>query len=209
MRRTLQRRTVYAATILAIVAIVAGYAVASFTIGSFTSTPGQSGASASPTSAPGVSFPAEQVILAGTSTTTSGACSAPDASLNTRGSADTLATSGQTVLCLNTGGTSVSPAGYGVGDFIQVVEVAFSGPGTLASTYYGIQVYLNGAAGTGTANIGLPTNPVSAYVFTGPSWTSSSSVTEWLTFDMTSSGTSSIITVNVLVTDCGTSACTF
>lgn len=209
MRKTVPRRTIYAATIVAILAIVSGYALASLTIGSFSSTPGQNAVSGNQVSIPGVTFPAEQVILAGTSPTTSG-CSAQDPSLNTPSSADTLGTSGAAALCLNTGGTVGSGAAYGAGDFIQVVEVEFSATGGFpAGTYFSIQVYLDGASNTGNAPVGLPTNPVTAYVMTPSGWGSGDQITEWLTFDMTSSVTSSLTTINVIVTDCQTSVCTF
>lgn len=210
MKPLMKRRTVYAATAVAMLVLTAGVTVATIVIGGFTSHPGQSGATQPQGSAPGVSFPSEFVTLAGSYSTTSGGCGAQDTSLNSASAADTLTVSGPVALCLNTGGTSGVPAAYNAGDFIQVVEVQFSSSGgTPASTFFSIQIYLENAQDTGTANVGMPTNPVTANVETPSSatWTGSVTATEWLTFDMNSSGTSSLGTVNVLVTDCGSAHC--
>lgn len=209
--KRIPRRSVYAATMVAILVMVTGFAIASITLGSFTSAPGQNGVTGGTSTITGVSFPLEQVSLAGAGNTLSSGCSAVDASVNTPASSHALAASGSptTVVCTNTGGTTGSPVAYASGDFVQIVEVALTPASTPAAHYFKLDLFLGGAANTGTAHIGLPTNPVTAYVdSTISGWgTGSGTDTVELVFDMSSSGTTSITTVNVLVTDCGTTVC--
>jgi hypothetical protein len=165
-------------------AIFSGYAAGAFVISSFQSVPAQGSAWAAPQSPPGLTYPVSEAEIVSASTVpATGACTA----INFGNLTNPIALTNGTVtpIC-----TTSAVTGYGQGDTMYVYEITLS-HAALVSTTFEIQLGVDV----------VPTaNDIVATVYVATSAVITVSESAIFAIDMTQVGDTSLVSVNVLVT---------
>jgi hypothetical protein len=165
-------------------AIFSGYAAGAFVISSFQTVPAQSSAWGAPQTPPGVTYPLAQAELVNASTVpATGACTSLH--FGNLSSPNALVNGTVTPICLTSALT-----GFAYADIMYVFEVTWSNA-ALTSTVFEVQlgVDVTPAANDIVANV---------YVATSPTIVASESAI--FAVDLTQAGDTSLVTINVLVT---------